>query len=195
MLVVHGLPEIVAVLVVVGLVGLLGFVAGVREEDLSGGSCWSRGLSIGHDAGVDDWADFFIAPDDESAAAVKGVSPRPAFKIVPVGIYDPADAAVEWESLFTGDSPQELMRAGEPQVLTEITNDGYYVFVMSERLQALLADEDPLRLKDVARKWSHLRRADGEFVEEGEAVSHLAELASLARTATGQGARLYCSVR
>lgn len=148
-----------------------------------------------HDAGVDEWADFFVAPDDESAAAVKGVSPRPAFKTVPVGIYDPADAAVEWESLFTGDSPQELMRAGEPHVLTKITNDGYYVFVISERLQALLATEDPLRLEGVARRWSHLRQADGEFVEEGDAVSHLAELASLARTATGQGARLYCSVR
>jgi hypothetical protein len=144
---------------------------------------------------VDEWAGFFIAPDDEAAAAVKGFSPRPAFEIVPVGIYDPADAVVEWESLFTGDGPQELMRAGEPQVLTEITNDGCYVFVMSRRLQALLTIEDPLRLEEVARKWSHLRRVDGEFIKEGEAVSHLAELASLARTATGQGARLYCSVR
>ncbi|MFJ9724292.1 hypothetical protein ACIRP3_16205 [Streptomyces sp. NPDC101209] len=144
---------------------------------------------------MDEWADFFIAPDDESAAAVKGFSPRRAFEVVPVGIYDPSDAVVEWESLFTGDSPQELMRAGEPQVLTEITNDGCYVFVISERLQALLATEDPLRLEEVGLKWSHLRQADGELVEEGEAVSHLAELASLARTATGQGARLYCSVR
>ncbi|MGW1501187.1 hypothetical protein ACWCQW_21850 [Streptomyces mirabilis] len=144
---------------------------------------------------MDDWTDFFSAPDDDSAAAVKGFSPRRAFKIVPVGIYDPADAAVEWEGLFTGDSPQELMRAGEPQVLTEVANDGCHVFVISERLQTLLATEDPLRLEDVARRWSRLRRTDGEFIEEGEAVSHLAELASLARTATGQGARLYCSVR
>ncbi|MER6417057.1 hypothetical protein ABT273_39560 [Streptomyces humidus] len=144
---------------------------------------------------MDEWADFFVAPDDESAAAVKGFSPRRAFEIVPVGIYDPSDAVVEWESLFTGDSPQELMRAGEPQVLTEITNDGCYVFVISERLQALLATEDPLRLEEVARKWSHLRQTDRELVEEGEAISHLAELASLARTATGQEARLYCSVR
>ncbi|MFG2367972.1 hypothetical protein ACGFY3_41130 [Streptomyces mirabilis] len=144
---------------------------------------------------MDDWADFFSAPDDNSAAAVKGFSPRRAFKIVPVGIYDPADAAVEWEGLFTGDSPQELMRAGEPQVLTEVANDGCYVFVISERLQTLLATEDPLRLEDVARRWSRLRRTDGEFIEESEAVNHLAELASLARTATGQGARLYCSVR
>lgn len=142
---------------------------------------------------MDEWADFFIAPDDESAAAVKGFSPRRAFKVVPVSIYDPADAVVEWESLFTGDSPQELIRAGEPQVLTEITNDGCYVFVISERLQGLLATESPLRLEDAARQWSHLRRADGELVEEGEAISHLAELASLARTASGQGARLYCS--
>lgn len=87
------------------------------------------------------------------------------------------------------------MRAGEPQVLTEVANDGCHVFVISERLQTLLATEDPLRLEDVARRWSRLRRTDGEFIEEGEAVSHLAELASLARTATGQGARLYCSVR
>ncbi|WAX81644.1 hypothetical protein [Streptomyces sp. KMM 9044] len=144
---------------------------------------------------MDDRADFFIAPDDESAAAAKGFSPRRAFEIIPVGIYDPADAAGEWKSLLTGDSPQGLLRAGEPQVLTEITNDGCYVFVISERLQALLTAKDALRLEEVARKRSHLRRADGELVEEGEAVSHLAELASLARAATGRGARLYCSVR
>ncbi|WP_055573861.1 hypothetical protein [Streptomyces prasinopilosus] len=144
---------------------------------------------------MDDWADFFIAPDRDSAAAVQGFSPYRAFRTVPVGVYDPADAVVEWESLFTGDGPQELARAGEPQVLTGITNDGCYVFMISERLQALLATQDPPRRDDVARRWSRLRRADGEFIGEDEAVDHLAELASLARAATGQGARLYCSVR
>lgn len=144
---------------------------------------------------MDDWAEFFSAPDEESAAAVKGSNPPGAFKIVSVGIYDPADAAVEWESLFTGDCAQELMRAGEPRVLTEIENDGCYVFVVSERLQTLLATAGPQQLEDVARRWSRLRQADGERIEEGEAVSHLVELASLARASTSKAARLYCSVR
>ena len=71
----------------------------------------ARDRDAGHDAEVDDWADFFSAPDDESAAAVKGSSPRGPFTIVPVGLYDPTDAVVEWESLLTGGSPKELLRA------------------------------------------------------------------------------------
>ncbi|WP_432054423.1 hypothetical protein [Streptomyces sp. bgisy022] len=144
---------------------------------------------------VDDWADFFIAPDSASAASVKGFSPRRAFPCVAVGVYDPADAVVEWESLFTGESPHALVRADEPRVLTDLTDDGCYVFVVSERLQSLLATGDPRRRDDVARAWSRLRRADGEAVEEGEAVRHLTELAALARAALDGSARLYCSVR
>ena len=112
-----------------------------------------------------------------------------------MGLYDPADAVVEWESLFTGDNLWGLMQAGEPRVLTEVTNDGCYVFVISERLQSRLARVDRQQLEGMARDWSRLRRADGESIEEGEASAHLAELASLVRTATEQGGRLYCSVR
>ncbi|MGW4320418.1 hypothetical protein ACWEMW_14655 [Streptomyces sp. NPDC004684] len=146
-------------------------------------------------ARMGDWADFFVAPDDLSAAEVKGFSPRRVFPTVPVGDYDPADAAAEWEGLLTGDDPRELMRRGEPRVLTEITNDGHYVFVVSERLRTLLATTEPRRLAETAAEWSRLRRADGEAIGEADAVAHLADLAALARTAVDQKAGLYCSVR
>ncbi|MEV7549978.1 hypothetical protein AB0N89_10170 [Amycolatopsis sp. NPDC089917] len=123
------------------------------------------------------------------------MSPPGTFDRVTVGEYGPEVSAVEWESLFTGLGVQELSRAGEPHYVTRIENDGHYVFVVSERLQALLATADERQRDDVARRWSRLREADGEFIEEDEAVRHLAELASLARAASGNGERLYCSVR
>ncbi|MYS20825.1 hypothetical protein GA0115240_123635 [Streptomyces sp. DvalAA-14] len=138
--------------------------------------------------------EFFIAPDDEAAAQVKGFGTRGAFEAVPGGIYDPSDAVVEWESLFTGTSPQVLMQAGEPRIITEITNDGCYVFVVSDRVMALLATADEASLAGVAQGWAQLRQGDGEDIHEEEAFAHLGALADLARSAVGQGARLYCSV-
>jgi hypothetical protein len=41
---------------------------------------------------------------------------------------------VEWESLLAGTSCQALAQAGESSVLADVTNDGCYVFVLSERL-------------------------------------------------------------
>lgn len=153
-----------------------------------------RGLGAGHDALVDCWVEFFIAPDDKAAALVKGIGTGGAFESLPGGIYDPSDAVVEWESLFTGVSSRALMQAGEPRIITETANDGCYVFVASHRLMTALAGTDQARLDEVARRWAHLRQDDGEDINEEEAVAHLGALAALARSAVRQGARLYCSV-
>jgi hypothetical protein len=143
---------------------------------------------------VDCWAEFFIAPDDEAAAQVKGFGTRGAFESMPGGIYDPSDAAVEWESLFTGTSSRALMQAGEPRIITEITNDGCYVFVLSDRLMTALVTAGQVALAEVAHRWVRLRQDDGEDLDDDQAVTHLDALATLARLAVSQGARLYCSV-
>ncbi|MGW2202452.1 hypothetical protein [Streptomyces sp. NPDC001774] len=142
---------------------------------------------------MDCW-EYFIAPDDESAAQVQGFGTAGAFEAVLVGDYDPSDAVVEWEGLFTGVTPEALVHAGEPWMLTWLTNDGTYVFVFSERLQKSLGTADREQLDSVARAWSRLRREAGEDIAEAEAVDHLADLAGLARRATDQGLRVYCSV-
>lgn len=118
---------------------------------------------------------------------------RGAFESRAGGIYDPADAVVEWESLLAG-SPRALAQAGERRVVTEISNDGCYVFVLLERLVTLLAEADQRRLDEVAREWARLRWEDGEDIGDGEAIADLGELAGLARMAPDQGSGLLCSV-
>ncbi|MGH3376816.1 MAG: hypothetical protein ACRDP6_18965 [Actinoallomurus sp.] len=143
---------------------------------------------------MDCWVEFFIAPYVESAAQVKGFGTRGAFESLPGGIYDPAVAVVEWESLLTGTGPQTLARQGESRVVTEITNDGGYVFVLSKRLVTSLAAADRRRLDEVARERARLRREDGEDITDEEAIAHVGELAGLARRAADQGSGLFCSV-
>ncbi|MFJ9121913.1 hypothetical protein ACIRJO_41090 [Streptomyces sp. NPDC102394] len=138
--------------------------------------------------------DFFIAPDDETAAQVKGFGTRGAFESLPGGIYDPSEAVVEWDTLFVGTSRQALMQAGEPRIITEITNDGCYVFAVFDRLTTALARADQDERHEAAHQWAHWRQDDGEDISEEEAVAHLDALAALARSAARQGARLYCSV-
>ncbi|MFF4911236.1 hypothetical protein ACFY2T_40955 [Streptomyces sp. NPDC001260] len=143
---------------------------------------------------MDFWVEFFLAPDDETAAKVKGFGIRGALESLPGGIYDPSEAVIEWESLFAGTSSRALLQAGEPRIITEITNDGCYVFAVSERLTTALARAGQSELDEVAHKWVPSRQSDGEDISEEEAVAHLSALAALARSATRQGARVYCSV-
>jgi hypothetical protein len=128
------------------------------------------------------------------AAQVKGLGTRGAFESLPGGIHDPADAVVEWESILAGASPQTLVEAGEPRMVTKITNDGCYVFLLSERLARSLAAADQRRLDEVASRWARLRREDGEDIGDEEAIAHLSESAGLARRSTDQGSGLFCSV-
>jgi hypothetical protein len=113
--------------------GWPGLIDGARDD--SGrdsawpqGSVWQTllvgGPGAGHDALVDCWMEFFIAPDDEAAALVKGFGTGGAFESLPGGSYDPADAVVEWESLFTGASSPALVQSGEPRIVAEMLNDG-----------------------------------------------------------------------
>ncbi|MFD3945358.1 hypothetical protein [Streptomyces sp. NPDC058579] len=141
-----------------------------------------------------DYWEYFIAPDDESAAQVQGFGTAGAYEAMPVGNYDPRDSVVEWEGLFAGVTPQVLIRAGEPRLLSWLTNDGSYVFVFSARLQNSLATADREQLDSVARAWSRLRREEGDDISEEEAIDHLGDVSVWARKAKDQGLRLYCSV-
>jgi hypothetical protein len=142
---------------------------------------------------VDFIAYFFIETDDAIAAAVKGATRHRPTEVVFVETYDPEEAVTEWEALLAGLDPSDLVQAGEPRHVAQMTNDGYYVFVLSERLQHLLAGANTDERGRVAHLWSRARKADGEDIEEVEAARHLAALAALARAATRRNNRLYCS--
>jgi hypothetical protein len=143
---------------------------------------------------VDCIAYFFIETDDAIAATVKGAtsSNRPT-EVVFVETYDPEEAVTEWEALLASLDPSDLVQAGEPRHVAQITNDGCYVFVLSERLQHLLAGANSDERGRVAHLWSRARKAASEDIEEVEAARHLAALAALARAATSKNNRLYCS--
>lgn len=142
---------------------------------------------------VDHTAYFFIETDDAIAAAVKGATNHHPTEVVFIETYDPEEAVIEWEALLTGLDPSSLMHAGEPRHVAQMKNDGCYVFVLSERLQHLLASINTDERAQVARRWSRMRKADGEDIEEVDATLHLAELAALAIAATHLNNRLYCS--
>lgn len=148
-----------------------------------------------HTASMERPRDFFVAPDDATAARVKGEGPRRVFPSLPCGeVHDPEDAVIEWENLFDEITGRALRRAGEPRVLTEITNDGSYVFALSDRLLTRLATADHTRLDHVARTWARQCRENGDPATDEEATAYLGQLAGLARMAVGRGHRLYCSL-
>ncbi|WP_367323417.1 hypothetical protein [Streptomyces sp. HUAS ZL42] len=138
--------------------------------------------------------EFFMAPDDASAASVMSEGARDDLETLQGGGYAPERCVIEWESIFTGIPPRQLIKVGEPRRLTEPTGDGRHVIVLSERLFSSLVTAAGTQVDEVARKWARLRLIDGGDIGEDAAIGHLRELADLALRAAERGHRLYCSV-
>jgi hypothetical protein len=136
--------------------------------------------------------EFFVAPDDESAALVLPTGPRRAFESLSCGNFLPDDAVIEWESLFTGSTVDELFDRGEPRVIAGMADDGCAVFVLSDGLRNALVGAEQARLHEVAELWADLRARDGDTIEADVATEILGDLAGLARDAAKHGGGLYC---
>jgi hypothetical protein len=134
--------------------------------------------------------EFFIAPDDASAAGIEDRGPIGAFESVEYGNFDAVEAMVEWEAIFTGQSFEALVSAGEPRMISE--GDGPLVFVASAALQGALADATPDRLTEVGELWIEVRAEDGEPFDPEMVDGLLGDLADLARTARTRDHSLYC---
>ncbi|MGW3656775.1 hypothetical protein ACWD6R_14245 [Streptomyces sp. NPDC005151] len=132
--------------------------------------------------------EFFVAPDDASAADVLGTGPGRAFESLSCGNLDPEEAVIEWECLFTGAGFEELVEAGEPRV---VADDGCVVFVISPRLSTALAGAGRSRVREIAASWAGQRAEDGEFIEGEVAGEIVGGVAALARSAAEQGHGLY----
>jgi hypothetical protein len=141
---------------------------------------------------------FFLAPDDESAAAVRARGPGPAFAAVHCHHFDPDDAVVEWEMYFEAPSPElpplrQLLARTWPTWVAPIVNDGTGVFVLPDSLVDALAHAEPAQLGALAARWTRrLREADGDDMTDDDPLSILEGVARLAATAVRTGEGLYC---
>jgi hypothetical protein len=138
--------------------------------------------------------EFFIAPDDRSAAAVLDGGPGRVFESVEdYGNFMPFEAMVEWESILTGRSEEELLEAGEPRDVADHGPDGgCMVFAASSVLQDGLAGLDQAGLSEMCARWIQLRQEDGEDWDTELVNNMFGDLADLARTANRQALTLYC---
>ena len=141
---------------------------------------------------------FFLAPDDETAAATRPTGPGPAFASVTCHGFDPDDAVVEWDLYFEAPSPElpplEQFHAREwPSWVAPIVNDGTGVFAVPARLTRALANADDSSLHELAARWAErLRRVDGEDMTGDDPLAILHGVARLAVTAINDGGALYC---
>ncbi|MFF3601716.1 hypothetical protein [Kitasatospora indigofera] len=136
---------------------------------------------------------FFVAPDHEAAAAVVGHGPEGVFETLVFGNFDASEAMIEWESIFTGRSFEELVDADEPVVIADLDDgDGPTVFVASEALRHALAAADGVSLAEVGKLWVNGLAAEGEEFDLDIATEILGDLARLARGIDGRGDSLYC---
>lgn len=149
--------------------------------------------AVGHDAAVSTIVEFFVAPDDASAALALRTGPRRA-ESLSFGNFDPQEAVVEWECLLVGGGSEELVEAGEPCIVAGRNDDGCVVFVVSPRLSAALADAERSQLRDVAVAWAAWRAEDGETIDTEIAEVILGDLAALVSNARCQGRGVYCWV-
>ncbi|WP_031074375.1 hypothetical protein [Streptomyces sp. NRRL WC-3742] len=138
---------------------------------------------------------FFVASDDEAAAAVVDRGPDEAFESLVFGNFDIEEAMIEWESILTGRSFEELVEADEPAVVADPSDgEGPMVLAASKALQDALAAADLPRLVEVSELWVQERAAKGEVFDREVATKILGDLAGLARSVGGRGSSLYCWV-
>ncbi|WP_406205450.1 hypothetical protein OH807_30885 [Kitasatospora sp. NBC_01560] len=139
---------------------------------------------------------FFVAPDDEAAAAVVDHGPDEAFESLVFGNFDVEEAIIEWESILTGRSFEELVDADEPAVVAGPGDgEGPMVLAASRVLQDALAAADAPRLVGVSELWVQERAAGGEVLDPEVATRILCDVAELARSIGMQdGGSLYCWV-
>jgi hypothetical protein len=127
--------------------------------------------------------EFFIAPDDDAAAAVADHGPDEVNEVARYGNFDPVTTMGEWESSFgiAGDGGSRII-AGDGRPL---------VLAVPASLQAALAAADEEQLAEAATRWAGRPAHDGEEIHPDFASGMLGQIASLARTATHRSHRLY----
>jgi len=140
---------------------------------------------------------FFLAPDDESAAATRRRGPGQAFESVTCRFIEPDSAIAEWDMYFAEPSAEvppieQLLAWPWPEWVTAPLNDGVEVFALPPRLIRALADATFVELEELADRWTaRLRSADGDEMTDDDLLAVLQGVSRLAASAVTTGGGLY----
>ena len=140
---------------------------------------------------------FFLAPDDETAAATRLRGPGAAFASVACRFVEPDTAIAEWDMYFEEPSAEippieQLFGWALPEWVTAPLNDGIEVFALPKRLTRALANASPTELEELAGRWTtRLRSQDGDDMTDDDLLAVLQGVARLAASAVNTGGALY----
>lgn len=140
---------------------------------------------------------FFLAPDDDTAAATSLRGPGAAFDSVTCHFIEPDTAMAEWDMYFedpSADAPglEQFHGWTWPEYVTAPLNDGVEVFAFPKRLTRALADASPAELEELAGRWNtRLRSEDGDEMTDDDLPAVLRGVARLAASAVNTGGGLY----
>ncbi|MYS09454.1 hypothetical protein GTW71_24155 [Streptomyces sp. SID6041] len=141
---------------------------------------------------------FFLAPDDETAAAMRLRGPGEDAESVTGRFFEPDTAIAEWDMYFEAPSadapPPEQVYAWRPwpEWVTPPLNDGIEVFALPQRLTQALAHATSAELEELAGRWTvGLRSEDGDDMTDDDLMAVLQGVARLAATAVTIGGGLY----
>ncbi|MFF2520217.1 hypothetical protein [Streptomyces sp. NPDC058086] len=140
---------------------------------------------------------FFLAPDDETAAAARLRGPGEAFESVTCRFIEPDSAIAEWDMYFEEPSaevpPIELLLGWAwPEWVTAPLNDGVEVFALPKRLTRALAKASSAELEELAGRWTtRLWSEDGDDMTDDDLLAVLQGVARLAASAVNTGGGLY----
>ncbi|MFD8078429.1 hypothetical protein ACFV3E_37945 [Streptomyces sp. NPDC059718] len=140
---------------------------------------------------------FFLAPDDETAAATRLRGPGVAFESVTCHFIEPDSAIAEWDMYFEEPSAEvppveRLLGWAWPEWVTAPMNDGIEVFALPKRLTRALAGASPAELEELAGRWTaRLRSEDRDDMTDDDLLAVLQGVARLAASAVNTGGSLY----
>jgi hypothetical protein len=128
---------------------------------------YERALGIVHTRRVGMYVRFFVAEDDEAAAAVLPTGPGRAFTTVSGAFFDPDDAMMIWAQLAEAGAGRWDTGGDQPATVACGGNDGSAVYVMPGVLMAALTRLEPDRLCVIAEVWQ-AEVADGQSLDQGD---------------------------
>lgn len=140
---------------------------------------------------------FFLAPDDEAAAATRLRGPGRDFESVACRFVEPDSAIAEWDMYFEAPSAEvppseQLLGWAWPEWVTAPLNDGVEVFALPKRLTRALAKASSAELEELARRWTiRLRSEDCDDMTDDDLLTVLHSVARLAASAVSTGGGLY----
>lgn len=141
---------------------------------------------------------FFLAADDEAAAASRLRGPGAASDSVTCHFIDPDTAIAEWDMYFEEPSAEapssERLYAWRPwpEWVVPPLNDGVEVLALPKRLTRALANASLAELDDLASRWTaRLWSEDGDEMTDDDLLAVLQQVARLAASAVHTGGGLY----